>query len=168
MIRRSAMIGVGAALVTTGAVAAFIARPSEADRALQKYAAAGCVRPHSEQGTRTWNNEIELHTGLKINVSAKAFVGGLVFVRYPDSSVRHVTTLRDYVYPHDIRLTDDTKTLWILNSGLGGGIWPEAHLYEYDISSRILVRDLDVDPDHLPEPCPVTAAKTSTQPPTTR
>jgi hypothetical protein len=163
MSRRNALTGIGAGLVTIAAVSVFVAKPSETDRTLQEYVAARCVEPHSERGTRTWNNNIELPYGLNINVSADGSTGGLVLVRYPDKAVRHVTMLRDYVYPHDIRLTADAKTLWILNRGLGGGIWPEARLYEYDVISRILVRDLDVDPDDLPEPCPVTTAQAAAQ-----
>jgi hypothetical protein len=155
MNRWRVLLGLGATALVTGSVVAIL-KPSEAARAIQMYSAATCVSPRGVPTGRMWNNDVPLSTGTSINVAADSFIGSVVSVRYPDGTERHVPTLRDYVYPYDIRLTPDSKSLWILNSGLAAGIWHEAHLYEYDISTRILVHDLDVDPDDLPEPCPVT------------
>ena len=121
---------------------------------------ATCVAPYDTPAGRAWDRNIGLRDGTSVNVSANGSVDGYVFARYPDGATRHITTHRDYVYPHDIRRDRDSRTLWIVNSGWAAGIWREAHLYQYDLPSRILVRDLDVDPDDLPDPCPP-----DTQPP---
>jgi hypothetical protein len=158
---RPVALGFGAVVVAVAATAVLHARPTDTDLALAKYAAASCLDPHRTPTGQAWDNNLVLRNGTLVNVSANAFVGGLVLVRYPDGTTRDVTTLRDYVYPHDIRLTPGSQTLWIVNSGLAAGIWREAHLYQYDLTSRVLVRDIDLDPDGLPARCPVAARNDS-------
>lgn len=144
------------AMGAVGALVAWWTQPTERDALIERYATASCVTPHSTPTGRRWSQGVARADGSSVQVSGEAFVGGLVAVRYPDGTTRHVTALRDYVYPHDIRLDPDSRTLWIVTSGLAAGIWPEAHLYEYDIATRI-AHEVEVAPDSLPEACPIPA-----------
>jgi hypothetical protein len=150
--------GVALTLVAAVAAALWFLRPTEATVALAQYGRASCVSPKQDGGRRYWNSTLSLPGGASVKVTAEDQTGGLAYVEFSDGTTRHITTLRDYVYPHDLRIARESMTLWILNSGLGGGIFREAHLYEYNLVSRVLVRDLDVDPDDLPDACQVPGA----------
>jgi hypothetical protein len=66
---------------------------------------------------------------------------------------RQVTTLWDFVHVQDARIDRATNTLWLLISG-GWGVFDRARLYEYDLNSRTIARELDFDPEDLPSACP--------------
>jgi hypothetical protein len=60
----------------------------------------------------------------------------------------------DYVYPYDVRVDKQNDRLYVIASGLAGGIWQRTVLFQYDLrmhrqTARRGVRDKD-----LPKACP--------------
>lgn len=149
MRKRLVVLGVVAALGVAGGAMALRGKPIH----LESFRQARCVTPRLGAQGASWDTPVALRGAPTIHVSAEAAVGGLVLVRYPDGSVRHVTAPRDYIYPHDIRVASDERTLWIVTRGVLAGVLPRAYLHEYDVPSRVLVRELELDPEELPAPC---------------
>jgi hypothetical protein len=154
MVDRSAIAGVVLTLLASSAAAAWLARPTDVAIALGRFALASCVPSKQDAGGRYWNSTLLLRTDTSVRVTAEERPSSFAHVEFSDGTKREITARRDYVYPHDIRIAGHGETLWILTSGLGGGVFPEAHLYEYNLPSRTLVRALDVDPNDLPTACP--------------
>lgn len=77
---------------------------------------------------------------------------------------RQVTTFWDYSYPVDARLSRSTNTLWLVvsgglgGSGLIGRLSDRAKLYEYDLVTRTIAHEFDLDPPDLPPPCAESAS----------
>jgi hypothetical protein len=152
MWRRRAWTASGLALAVVATAAWAWSRPTEADQVLGTLSHAVCLERQAQSQPASWDTTLVLRDGSRARLTAQAFIGGLVFVEFADGTTRHITSLRDYVYPSQLRWSESTQTLWITNAG--SGIVPEAHVYEYDMAARRLVRDLDIDPHRVPACAP--------------
>jgi hypothetical protein len=137
---------------------AWIARPGEKDIALERYRVATCVAPTIYQGSRSWNATLRLPAGVSVRVEAQSWVSGRFELTFSnETGSRSVTRTRDYVYPRDARYEPATHTLWLVVAGFGGGVFPEARVYQYDLSSKAIRGEWDVSPDDVSDECPVSA-----------
>jgi hypothetical protein len=153
------LIPAGIALV---GVYAWIAGRGEKDIAFEHYRKATCIASSVYQGTRSWNATLRLPGGVSVRVTAEAWVSGRFELAFSnETGTRSVTRTRDYVYPHDARYEPATQTLWLIVSGHGGGVFPEARVYQYDLNSRTIRGEWDVSPDDVSDECPVSQASRS-------
>jgi hypothetical protein len=122
---------------------------------LTKYKAATCINPRKvDRATRIWNAEITMMNGSKVAIEAASMVGGLVTVTYLASGERLVAAnAGDYVYPYDIRINNQHDRLYIVASGLAGGIWQRTVLFEYDLKVRRQTARHGVKDKDLPTAC---------------
>lgn len=137
------------------------AAPRESTRSLvAKYRLATCapltINPHiSPRSTRSWNADLTLWNGSKVVVQAAAMPGGIVTVTHPSTGERFVAAAAgDYVYPDDIRIDRQTDRLYIIASGLAGGLWSRTVLFEYDLRSQRQTARRGVKDKDLPKACP--------------
>ncbi len=130
---------------------------------LAKYKAATClpltISPAMPRKTRSWQAEVTIANGSRIVVEAAAIPGGYVTVRYLDTSEKVIAAnAGDYVYPYDIRINRQTDRLYVVASGLAGGIWQRTVLFEYDLRARRQTAKRGVNDKDLPEGCPAPAS----------
>ena len=153
------------AMVISGAV--WFAYPTETRTLLGRYSRSVCLSPHLDgQSTRSWDNSVRLPNPGSFKVTGKAWIGGEFEVAFADDGIaRSITKYYDYIYPSDARFESKTNTLWLVVNGSGGGVFREARLYQYDVSSRTLARELDIDPDDLPAPCAPIGRTAQAEPP---
>ena len=75
-------------------------------------------------------------------------------VIFPDSGDRFVAAnAGNYVYPADIRIDRQSDRLYIICSGLAGGICWRTVLFEYDLRSHQQTARRGVKDRDLPKPC---------------
>jgi hypothetical protein len=132
------------------------AAPSGSTKSLlANYKAAACISPRKlDSATRIWDAEITITNGSKVTVKAASMVGGLVTVTYPASGEQVVAAnAGDYVYPFDIRINNQNDQLYIVASGLAGGIWQRTVLFEYDLRARRQIARHGVKDKDLPTAC---------------
>jgi hypothetical protein len=136
-----------------------------ADSLIAKYKAATCLPLESNprtlpRSTRSWNATITLKDGSKATVKAAAMPGGSVTVTYLSSgSVVVAADAGDYVYPYDIRIDTENDRLYVVASGLAGGIWMRTVLFEYDLGKHRQTAHHGVKDKDLPKACPGLAEK---------
>lgn len=122
------------------------------------YSHAECIAPVYEPPYHhipTWNETITLSPGLIVTVEGEGFVhGGVVVVYSHGTAQRVVADPPLYVYPYDVRIDRQSGRLYVVASGLAGGLWRRTVLYEYDLVERTLLHEVDVDRDSLPPRCP--------------
>jgi len=95
-----------------------------------------------------------LPSGMKVNVRGAEMVGGRVSVRYlPDGPEVVAADAGDYVYPSDVRMSQQGTSLLVKADGLAGGIHQETWLFEYSLERRRLITKSRIDPDVLPAEC---------------
>ncbi|MBS1855643.1 MAG: hypothetical protein JST11_09785 [Acidobacteria bacterium] len=64
-------------------------------------------------------------------------VGGAVAVRFLDDGKTVVAAdAGDYVYPYDVRFDQKFDLLYVVASGLAGGLFWRTYLFEYDLRAR--------------------------------
>ena len=160
-IRLRIFLPVVHALMGVVLLGACLAAPrNSTESLLAEYKAATCLPLTTNleiwpRTTRSWNATVTLKDGSKVTVKAATMPGGLVTVSYPASGQQFVAAnAGDYVYPYDIRIDNQNDRLYIVASGLAGGIWSRTVLFEYDLAehretARRGVRDKD-----LPKACP--------------
>ena len=144
--------------------------PTEQARQMERYAAATCLPPyHSDKGT-WWNHVIPLARGSSVRLQSSGAMNGMFELAFSDEDHRRqVTSWWGYSYPHDARINESTQTLWlVVAGGLGGALtwFDNARLYEYDLTTRTIAREVDFHPRHLPPRC--TLQRTTAEPPQTR
>lgn len=133
---------------------------SSTESLLAKYKGATCLPLMVNSGisppdTRAWNATVTTKNGSEVTVNAATMPGGIVTVTYLASGQRFIAAnAGDYVYPYDIRIDNQNDRLYVVASGLAGGIWSRTVLFEYDLqehreTARRGVRDKD-----LPKACP--------------
>ena len=152
----------GATIVLGGSVLLVRGEDTESKLWLRGFSNAECIAPHPDIPEKAWNSRIRWLSG-SFRITGQTGVGGEIFIRFADDGlVRRITTYHDYEYPSDVRLDLSTRRLWIATKGLRGGISAVAHLYLYDLESRIGT-SIEVDPDHVPTPCSTKAADRANQ-----
>jgi len=125
---------------------------------IDQYNAATCISPSLMPGpnpaSREWNAKILLLDGSQVFVTGAQMPGGRIDIRYPKSGENVVAAdAGDYIYPSDVRLNPQNDDLYVKASGLGGGIWFETWLFEYDIRAQRLLKRQKVVDKALPTEC---------------
>jgi len=134
--------------------------PTAERGALGRYSSATCVSPVRSSDRTTWDTTIPLGNGKSARVRATGDLRSMFELTFSDEDYRRdVTTFWDYSYPRDARVTRSTNTLWlVVSGGLGGGTlvrgFDRARLYEYDLASRAIAHEYDIQPSALPQACP--------------
>jgi hypothetical protein len=109
------------------------------------------VSPH----TREWDTPLTLKDGERVIVRGTQSPGGRIEVQYANSGVRKVAAdAGDYVYPSDVRVSNQNDLLYIKASGLAGGINHETWLFEYDLHNQHLVTQERVSDEAIGSECP--------------
>jgi hypothetical protein len=131
------------------------AGPKESTKSLlARYKAATCV-PSARTPYRSWDAELAVSNGSKVVIKAAEIPGGLVMVTDLGSGDQFVAAnAGDYVYPHDIRIDKQRDLLYIIASGLAGGLWWRTVLFEYDLRSHQRTARRRIKDKGLPKACP--------------
>jgi hypothetical protein len=105
--------------------------------------------------TRKWDTVLTLSDGSKVKVKGAQMPGGRITVGYVTTGGESVAAnAGDYIYPSDVRLDSRGDLLYVKATGLGGGIWHETWLFEYDLRGQRLLQRLEVVDSALPAECP--------------
>jgi hypothetical protein len=92
--------------------------------------------------------------GSKVAINAASMVGGMVTVKYLASGEQLIAAnAGDYVYPNDIRINNLADRLYIVASGLAGGLWQRTVLFEYDLHAHLQIARHGVRDKDLPTAC---------------
>jgi hypothetical protein len=137
-------------------------QPSAEQLAVDRYTAAACIAPHRRGDLNSWDSLLHLAESKSVRVVASGNMNTTFDLVFSDEDyTRQVTTWWDYSYPRDAKLQRSTATLWLLvTGGVGGPFSDRARLYEFDLKSRIIAHEMDVDPEDLPKPCAAVATPT--------
>jgi hypothetical protein len=134
-------------------------RPARSGALIDAYRKADCVAPIFAPGveppTRGWETPIAIAGGVTAAVQGAFIVGGRIEIRYGDGALVTAVNDGDYIYPSDVRLNGGHDRVYVKTRGSAGGIWEQTWLHEYDLQNRREVRRQLVDPDVLPEECPI-------------
>lgn len=157
-ISRTLAIGLVIAASITGVWACSAA---EERSAVARFAKAMCISPErGADGQRVWRNTVALGEGHFVRVLSSGEMRSMFEVAFSDEDWRRqVTTFWDYSYPRDARLSPSTNTLWLVVSGGLGNLFDRAKLYEYDLATRTIAHDFDLEPADLPTPCPASRGR---------
>lgn len=140
------------AVVTAGC-----AVPRRQHRVIDRYAAAACLAlsttPHVQPPVREWDAVVRTSRGQALRLSGAQTVGGRIVARDERGTVHVVADAGDYVYPDDVRTSAETDRIFVKASGLGGGMFSETWLFEYDLENLRQVDKIRVDPAVLPPEC---------------
>jgi hypothetical protein len=149
------------ALAICGALACCAAcrRPVSKAPIIEQYRGAVCIpfsaRPTVSPHTREWDTPLTLKDGERVIVRGTQSPGGRIEVQYANSGVRKVAAdAEDYVYPSDVRVSNQNDLLFIKASGLAGGINHETWLFEYDLHNQHLVTQERVSDEAIGSECP--------------
>jgi hypothetical protein len=113
------------------------------------------VSPIEGETGRVWTGEVHW-SGPPFRISGYAFIGGEIEVEFADDRlVRRITRYRDYEYPYDVRLDEKPKLLWVITADRAGTPFPVAHILSFDLVKRTTSDAIEIDPDDLPQRCPV-------------
>ena len=150
MVTLSASVGVS--LITLAL------QPTSRGPLIQAYCAATCVVPKplsdSDPKTRSWDAVVEVAGGHRVAIRAAGMAGGRIAVRFtPDDIYERVIVPGDYIYPDDIRIREDRRTLYTKAQGFAGGVLGQTRLYAYDLVERRELASVLVDPAALPNNC---------------
>jgi len=127
-------------------------------RLLEQYRGPVCIpfsaRPTVSPHTREWDTPLTLKDGERVIVRGTQSPGGRIEVQYANSGVRKVAAdAEDYVYPSDVRVSNQNDLLYIKASGLAGGINHETWLFEYDLRNQHLVTQERVSDEVIGSEC---------------
>jgi hypothetical protein len=156
---------------TTGLIRAMIlviftltgvaARQESTKSLIEQYKTATCLpittSPYvpEDKKTRFWDTTVVLRDGSTVTVKAATMTGGVVNLIYLVSGQQYVAAnAGDYVYPTDIRIDTQHDRLYVVASGLAGGIWHRTVLFEYDLRERRQTARRGVKDRDLPNECP--------------
>jgi len=126
---------------------------------VKDYNAATCVLPSADPRggtiTREWSKTLLLHDGSKVIIKGIQAPGGRVELLYPVTNRGTIAIdPGDYIYPSDIRLDGRRDHLYVKARGLGGGMFAQTWLFEYDLEHHQLLKRTRVRADALPAECP--------------
>ena len=141
--------------VLAGAVGTISCLATSGEPIIARYRAAVCVPclSHSriDPKTREWDHTLTLSDGSRVIVRGAEMVGGSIGVRYLDTGQSEVAAnAGDYVYPADVRIDTEKDLLYVVASGLAGGIFDVTVLFEYDLRNHRLLSQRHVSNRALP------------------
>ena len=124
---------------------------------IERYKAATCIpvlQDASPIHSREWKTALTLTDRSQVIVAGMQSPGGRISLDYVNSG-RSVVAANagDYIYPADVRVNLGKDLLYVEASGLGGGIWQETWLFDYDLRSQKLLRREKVTENGLPAWC---------------
>lgn len=163
------LVSVGGIACLTAAGVAWVRWPNAERTALARYSAAACVSPTQASDTRFWNANVQLRSDKSVRVLATGEMRTVFELHFSDEDYRRqVTTFWDYSYPSDARISRSTNTLWlVVAGGLGfdgllsrwAGLSNRARLYEYDLGTRTIAHEFDVQVEAFPAWCPASTVR---------
>ncbi len=161
LLQFASVAGIGC-LVAVGVTLA--RRPTAERITLARYSASACVPSSRAAGKSSWNTALSLGGKESVQVLATGEMRSMFELAFSDEEHRRqVTTFWDYSYPRDARISRSTNTLWLLvTGGLGGGgaiatllgLSDRARLYEYDLGTRTIAHEHELEVESLPASCP--------------
>ncbi len=119
-------------------------------RVLTAYRAAAPLE-HQRHGTPHapgyWDSNLNRPDGVTVSVKALDVLSN-VAVKYSDEGQkREVYHYQDYIFPIDIRVSGNV--MYVLVSGLAGGMTNETRLIVFDLATRKTLHDLRIDHNDL-------------------
>jgi hypothetical protein len=124
---------------------------------VRAYLAAEVVAPTwnsnihpSEPG---WSTTLDIPSGVTVTLTARCCVGGRFRAKYSDElESRNVGNPGDYVYPLEMRMDRKTLHAFGMASGLAGGVSEKTVIFQYDLTRRQAIGQVEVSRKILPEP----------------
>ena len=160
---------VGGIACLTAAGVTWARWPTAGRTALARYSAAACVSPTRASDKRFWNSNIPLGSDKSVRVLATGEMRTMFELHFSDEDYRRqATTFWDYSYPSDARISRSTNTLWlVVAGGLGfsgllarwSGLSDRARLYEYDLGTRTIAHEFDLQLEAFPAWCPASTVR---------
>ena len=97
-----------------------------------------------KKSPRSWKIDVKLADGTGITITATAWIGSDIWLKYSDEAEPRVAyTYGDYIYPADIRI--DNNIMYAKVDGLAAGIWQHTRIIISDLVARKKVRDVVID-----------------------